>query len=67
MKSILIATLVVAVVSGCKDQGDVDRLGQIVCIDGVKYHTYFSGNRAAMAVAIDRETLQPIKCYGGGK
>lgn len=65
MKRIFIAMLGVIVLAGCSDDLDQGKMTK-QCIDGVVYHTYKSGYRSAMAVAIDSKTLQPKTCnqYG---
>lgn len=73
MKKIIILTVIVLAISGCKSSLDsvtVERdsfgVGTIrtICLDGVEYYSYGKGYRGGLSVKIDRETLMPSICNG---
>jgi hypothetical protein len=69
-KLVVVLSTVMAL-SGCKGSLDSVNKGRaikgvdtidLVCLNGVSYYVYIKGYRGAMAVKIDKDTLQPVLC-----
>ena len=74
MKYSFIFTIMFIFITGCSDPLEAERTTtkptksdkmSELCLNGVSYYYYERGYRGALAVRIDRETLQPKLCELG--